>query len=172
MRYYLLLGAIFVVLVVVDLFFARIFAHNDLSITLVFLLTSALVAPQKTRFIFRSLIPIVLVCVIATDILSAVNPVVVFIAYVILTMIIVTIAQNVPRADDTTLFILTIFIVSFLFRFTMGLIFNRLNGDVLLAILLPAGITAIFTTVCATAFAYVLEMPAGQKFGKLLFNDE
>lgn len=172
MKYYLLLGVIFVVLTAVDMFFARLFAHSDLSITLAFLLTIALVAPQKTRFILRSLIPIVLVCVLSSDTLSAVNPVVFFIAYVVLTMLVVVIAKNVPRADDTKIFVMMVFAISFVFRFMMGLIFNRLGSDVVLVILLPTGISAIFTTVCAVAIAYFLDMPIGQKFGKLLFNDD
>lgn len=172
MRYYFLLICVFIGLTAIDLFFARLFSHADLSVALAFLLTLAFIAPQKTRFILRSMIPLVLVCGFAAETLSALGSGVVFIVYGLLAAIIIAIAQNLPRADDTKYFIIVILAASFIGRIIMGMVFNRLGVDVLLAILPNAAIFSVFTTVCGALFAYFLETPAGQRFGKVLFNEE
>lgn len=172
MRYYLSLFGLFVFLSVLDLFVSRLFMRANISFVLAFLLTSAFVIPQKTRFIYRTMIPLMLVCGLAGDSVSAVSPGVIFICYCLLAVIVVSISKNIPSADSVGYLVAVVFGVAILFRVVFGILFNGLSPAVFVSILLPAFLSAIYTAILAFVFAYLLETPFGHGFGKIIFNSD
>lgn len=172
MKYYLSLFCIFVILSGLDLFFSRLFIRSNISFVLAFLLTSAFIIPQKTRFIFRTLIPLMLICGLAGDSMSAVAPGIIFFTYCLLALIVITISKNIPSGDSIGYLIPVIFFVCLIFRLSFGIIFNGISFSIIYAILLPSFLSAIYTTVGAVMFAYLFETPFGNGLGKIIFNSE
>jgi len=172
MRYYLMLGASFVVLFSIDLFLSRLFMHTNISIVLSFLLTVAFFAPQKTRFFYRTLIPVAFVCGIVADGLSGLSPGIIFLSYVVLSIIVLEISKNIPSADSVWVLMLSVFTISLLFRLIIGLVSNQFVADVFLTIFYSSIVSAFYTTIGAAFFAFSFETSFGSAVGKIIFNSE
>jgi len=151
---------------------ARLFMRANISFVLAFLLTFAFMAPQKTRFIYRTMIPLMLICGLAGDSMSAVSPGIIFVCYCLLAIIVILIAKNIPNADSVGYLAIVVFGVTILFRVLFGGVFNGLSSTVLVSILLPAFLSALYTAILAFGFAYSLETPFGNGFGKIIFNSD
>lgn len=172
MKYYFTLVCLFLVLFGADLYLANLFAHANISVALVFVLAVAFLAPQKTRFVYRTLIPIIFLCGFTADSLSAVSPGIVFLAYFFMALFVLTIAKNIPRADSVGMLALVIFFTTLVYGIFIGLAVNHFSGIVVLALLAPSLLLAVCTTAGATIVAYFFETPFGEGVGKILFNTD
>ncbi|MDO8512233.1 MAG: hypothetical protein Q7S57_03080 [bacterium] len=172
MKYYLTLIGFFVVLVGLDMFFSRLFMRSNVSLVLAFLLTTAFIIPQKTRYIFRTLIPLMLICGLAGDSMSAVSPGIIFITYCLLAIIVLSISKNIPSADSIGYLILVVFSVCLIYRLFFGVVFNGISFEIVSSVLLPSFFSAIYTTVGAVVIAYLFETSFGRGLGKIIFNED
>ena len=170
MKYYLSLFCFSIFLAGLDLYLSRLFMHIDISLILAFLLTTAFIIPQKTRFIFRTIIPFMLICGLVGDSMSALAPGIIFITYCLLAIIVLSISKNIPSADSIGYLMLVVFSVCFIFRFIFGIVFSGFDTGIILSLLLPSFFSAIIMTIGAIVIAYLLETPFGHAFGKIIYN--
>jgi len=171
MKYYSTLVGIYLLLSAGDLFLSRLFMHANFSMTLAFILTIAFIAPQKTRFIYRSIFPVFLVCGLAAENLSALPTGLVFLAYSFMTLIAVGLSKNIPRTDNLGALLAFVFCASLFFQFVFGVFANRFSGGLMVALIFPALKTAFFTAGSGLLLVVLLETAFGRTLEKILFNE-
>lgn len=172
MKYYFSLLAVFFLLYFVEFFFARISPVFSFSFILVFLLTFAFFVPSKTRYYYRSLIPISIICGLAADGMSALPTGVVFIVYLAISFLIMNIAKNLPQGEDLRALALIIFCSVFILRIILSLAFNYSDMSAVGGDIVPAFFSAVFSFVIGLSLAFLMETKKGTLVAKILFSED
>jgi len=172
MRYYVSLVIIFFFLWFIELFFARIFPVFNFSFALTFLLTVAFFAPTKTSYYYRALLPILIICGLVVDGMSVLPTGVVLVTYLVISLLVMNIAKNLPHGEDLRAFAIIIFCSVFASRIILSFIFNFSNFSVVGKDMVSAFLSAAFSVVIGLFFAYLSETKNGSTVAKTLFFEE
>jgi len=172
MKYYFSLIVAFFVLYFTELFFARILPTFNFSFVLIFLLTAAFFAPTKTRYYFRSLIPISIICGLVADGMSALPTGVIFTTYLIISLLVVNIVKNLPQGEDLRILVIIIFCSVFLLRIALSSVFNYPSFLVVGKDIISAFFSAAFSSIVGLFIAFLAETKRGSGIVKILFSEE
>lgn len=172
MKYYVSLIIIFFSLCFIELFFALIFPVFNFSFILTFLLTVAFFVPTKTRYYYRSILPIVIVCGLAVDGMSTLPTGTIFITYLLVSLLVLNVAKNLPQGEDLRAFVVVVFLAVFLLQVILSFVFNHFNFFVVRKDIFSAFFSATFSSVIGLFLAYLLETKKGSAFVKILFFEE
>lgn len=171
MKYLFTLFFVYFVLIASDLFFLRMFPHLIISSSLMFLLASAAVVPQKTRFVYRALFPVIIICGFVADILSSSGRGIVFATYVLMALIVVLTIKNLPQGGNIHIFVSLFFVLTLIYRMAMSFMggFNGLN---LSRHFLFALISSLFCSIGAIIILGLINTRRFEKISKLLFRED
>jgi len=172
MKYYFSLAVIFFLLCFFELFFARILPVFNFSFVLIFLLTAAFFVPSKTRYYYRSLLPISAICGLAADGMSVLPTGITFVVYLIISLLVMNIAKNLPQGEDLRALAIIIFCSVFFSRLVLSFVFNHASVLVAGKDIVSAFFSAVLSSVFGLFLAFLIETKKGSAFAKILFSEE
>jgi len=171
MKYLLTLLSAYFVLIAADLFFLRMFPHSAISVSLMFLLASAVAAPQKTRFVYRALFPIIIVCGLVGDILSSRGLGIVFTTYILIALVVVLVVKNLPQGGNVQIFVFIFFVMTFVYRIAMYFI-GGIRDVAFFPQLFSALSSSLYCSVGALILLIFINSRKFEKLSKLLFRED
>jgi len=155
-KYYFYLVILFFSLIGLEIFFANLFPRMTIPLVLSFLIAFAFFTPSKTRYPYNAVVPVALISAFAGDAVSSLPSGVVFFVYIVMSLLTVNLAVNVPREKDvkilmllSVLFILASRIVFVIWIRNPGLLLSR-------TFMLHSFGTAIIGSVFVVMFYFVL----------------